>query len=423
MGLPLISGRFLRHKMPMNRIGKAFIGLTASLLATNAAQAMPDDVSELRQIIAQDFGGDVNAYIQEEYKDFRQMGCKGRVDLLQALLDDGLQLDELSHRTHMGPIRCALMKSEAAAFALVLTPDRLSAWEASMFDDANVMSPLQFAIYENEYGIVRAMLENGVHQHLNDDDYAVLTREEQLLLAANYAMDAGKENAIRAFRDTGWGDFLTASQDDQNIRYIRARAGKTGGGGGLLRTIAGGVAGAYLGGTTGAALGILGGGTSGKDDDVKIDPSKPLPLPTRRASLGVLLGMDDPAAKGLKVAQVADGGPAEAAGLSAGDVIMSIGGVPVASRGSLYVATEKVAEAEQFEVEYLRAGKMQLATFGLPQPKSESGPTRTTVAGTAQAPSEDTTLAELERLADLRDRGVLSQEEFEEMKARILAGS
>lgn len=402
----------------MPKIRTALTALSVSLLATTSAQAMPDDIAELRQIITDEYGGDVNAYVEDEQKDFRQMGCRGRTDLLQALLDDGLQLDDLSYKTHMGPIFCAFSKNESDAFALVLTPDRLTEWEASLFDEANVMSPLQYAIYENEYGIVRAMLENGVHQHLNDDDYAVLTREEHLLLAAKYAVDAGKEQAIRAFRDTGWGEYLTASQDDNNIRYVRARAGKTGGGG-LLRTVAGGLVGAYVGGTTGAALGILGGGTSG-DDEVEIDPSKPLPLATKRAQLGVMLGPVGPTEDGMKVMAFADDSPARAAGLEEGDVILAIGGVKVSRRGSLYVATEKVADLEQFEVEFQRAGERRVAVFGLTKPEPVLA--ESTSGATGAGSSENATLAELERLADLRDRGVLSEEEFAEMKARILGG-
>ena len=45
-------------------------------------------------------------------------------------------------------------------------------------------------------------------------------------------------------------------------------------------------------------------------------------------------------------------------------------------------------------------------------------------AGTpARAPDTASTLGELQKLGDLRDRGILSDEEFEAMKARILARS
>lgn len=40
----------------------------------------------------------------------------------------------------------------------------------------------------------------------------------------------------------------------------------------------------------------------------------------------------------------------------------------------------------------------------------------------ASAPAEDDPIAQLERLADLRDRGVLTEEEFAEQKRRVLGG-
>jgi hypothetical protein len=40
----------------------------------------------------------------------------------------------------------------------------------------------------------------------------------------------------------------------------------------------------------------------------------------------------------------------------------------------------------------------------------------------APAPAEDDTIAKLERLAALRESGVLTEEEFAEQKRRLLAG-
>lgn len=408
----------------MFRIKLSLLAASASLLFATGAQAMPDDVAEMRQIIATEFGGDVKAYVEEESKDFRKMGCEGRLDLLQALLDDGLVLNDLSYRTHMGATSCAMRKEEPAAFKLLLTPDRMTEWEMAYFDE-NVMSPLQYAIYENEYGLVRTMLENGVHQAFNDDDYAVLTREEQLLLVANWANDAGKEHALRAFRDAGFEHILAAAQNKANVQFIRTRLGKGGGGGGgLFRTIAGGVAGAYLGGSTGAALGILEAGTSGADEKVEIDPTKPLPIPTNRAELGIMFQHVDVPRRGLEIQGIAEGKAASFTDLVKGDIIVAIGGMPVATRGSLYVATERLVDAEQFEVEYLRDGEIGTTIFGLPQPQpeiAEASALPVESQSVSAASGEDSTLAELERLADLRDRGVLTEEEFTEMKARILA--
>lgn len=407
----------------MQTIKRFVVPALALAVLTSPAQAMPEDVAEMRQIIAGEFGGNANAYVEEEAKDFRRMACRQRNDLLKTLLEDGLELDRLTYKTHVDAAYCAYQKEAGPTLRLILTPDLMTQWEESTFGQKYTMSPFQGAIYANEYDLVKVFLENGVHQAFNDKELAVLTREEQLLLVVNWANDAGKEQAIRAFHDAGFSHIVAAAQNEANIRYVRARLGKEGGGGGLLRTIAGGVAGAYLGGTTGAALGILKGGTSGSDNEAEIDPTRPLPLATNRAELGMMLGPVTLPKPGLEVQEIAVDGPASFTDIAKGDIIVAIGGMPVARRGSLYVATEKVNDAEQFEVDYIRDGERRTAIFGLAQPEPalvELQAQPATSASSSNVSSEDTTLAELERLADLRDRGVLSDEEFAAMKARIL---
>ena len=402
---------------------RLIVPVLALAVLTSPAQAMPDDVAEMRQIIAGEFGGDVNAYVEEEAKDFRRMACRRRNDLIEALLEDGLELDRLTYRTHVRAVICATEKEAGPTLRLILTPDLMTRWEESAFGQKYSMSPFQYAIYANEYGLVKVFLENGVHQANNDEDFASLTREEQFLLIVDYANDAGKEHAIRAFRDAGFRHIVAAAQNEANIRYVRARAGKGGGGGTLLGTIAGGVAGAFLGGTTGAAIGMLEGGTSGSDNESEIDLTRPLPLATNRAFLGLRVDPVKLPEPGLEVQEIAEDGPASFTDIAKGDIIVAIGGIPVSRRGSLYVETEKVNDSEQFEVEYVRGSERRTALFGLAQPEPdlvEQEAQRTTPASSSIVSSKDTTLAKLERLADLRDRGVLSEEEFTALKARIL---
>lgn len=406
--------------------GRFLCALCAALLLATAARAMPDDTAQMRQIIATQFEGDVTAYVEQERDDFRRMACRKRNDLIQALLDDGLKLDSLSFETHGGAASCALQKKAAATLGLVLTPDLMTQWEDRVLGQKHVMSPLQYAIFRNDYDLVRVLLENGVHQAFNDEDLVSLTREEQFLLVANWAEGAGKRQALRAFDDMGFGPIMAAAKNKANVQFVRARVGKGGakGGGGLLRSVAGGLAGAYLGGSMGAAFGILQGGTSGTAENVELDPTKPLPLPTGRANLGAQLAPSGAGNTGVQVVSLEGNSPAKDAGLVEGDVIVRIGTMPVRTRGSFYVATRRVVQDKQFEIEYLRAGTAMTAVIrqASPEAKATERDPRPSVAGTAaNAAGEGRTLAELERLANLRDRGVLTEEEFKQMKARILA--
>ena len=103
-----------------------------------------------------------------------------------------------------------------------------------------------------------------------------------------------------------------------------------------------------------------------------------------------------------------------------------IGGLPVASRGSFYVATERLFGSDEFEVEYVRDGATESVVFGRDRLDKANAPTEVAGSdGSAEAGSGDmaSRLEELEKLGDLRDRGILSEEEFASMKARILEGT
>lgn len=314
---------------------------------------------------------------------------------------------------------------------MLVTPDLIARHEIEVGGREGYFNNFNYSIFENDYEKVRVFLDNGVHSISHDSDYAILTREEHLFLGARRAVELGKQHAQRAFRDTGFGYLLDAARNDANFDYVWARAGEGGGIGGLLGTIGGAALGARLGGLEGAAVGALLSGerTDGVDGDQAANGG-PLPLPTRRAELGARLDLTPRPQGGLRIDSIATDGPAQAAGLMAGDVITSIAGIRVNSRGSFYVATERAFDLQNFEVTFWRDGTEQALQFDpsasvLAEEKQEAPATADSDAETGRGSARDTEamLAELERLADLHDRGILSEEEFEAMKARILEGT
>jgi len=371
--------------------------------------------------------------VEDERGDFRRMGCRGRVDLLQALFDAGFDLRDVSFDTIRRAAYCAFENGEMGALELLLTPDVLSAYEASEFGEGNSATLLRIAIYWDSYARVRYLLENGVHALENDEEYAVLTREEQLLLAAEDALDREKEDAIRAFQDAGFGYLLDAARNEDNVRYVEQRARGNGEGPDLLGGLAGAALGASLGGGAGAALGLLAGTTSGSDsndgDGNGTGAGGPLPLATNRVELGLRANAVRSPRRGLGVKEILPEGPGDLAGLAVGDVILSIAGEPVAGRGSLYVATEKAFGMQEFEVEYFRDGEVSTTVFDRVRPEVADAETEPVPAEDAaqvtgpMASGSGDVLSELERLGDLRDRGIISEDEFEMLKAGILEGS
>jgi hypothetical protein len=383
----------------------------------------------MRQIITTEFGGDARAYVEENDGDFRVMGCRGRTDLLQTLLDDGLDFNSLSYSTHWWAFYCAWDKGDYAAMELLLTPDLVTAHELEQAEKKTLRYLMQ-SINWNDYDRVRIWLENGAHDWDNDSEYLTLTREEHLLLAAYEAVDDSKEDAIRAFHHAGFGFLIEAARNEQNVRYVKERASRGGGGGGLFRGLATMAAGRALGGTQGAILETMATSSLSSDgnEENQAVSGGPLPLPTGRAELGAQLDLTRQPQGGLQIAAVEVDGPAQAAGLMAGDVITRIAGIPVNSRGSFYVATENAVDLDTFEIVYRRDGTEQTLQFdpsarvAIAAADAQAIAREVSPSGQAAASDTEAKLAELERLGDLRDRGILSEEEFEEMKAKILEG-
>ncbi|HKQ71568.1 MAG TPA: Do family serine endopeptidase, partial [Polyangiaceae bacterium] len=93
-------------------------------------------------------------------------------------------------------------------------------------------------------------------------------------------------------------------------------------------------------------------------------------------ALGKALGMD--ASKGALVAEVEAGGPAERAGLKAGDVIVSVGGAPVPSSEDLPRMVARHAPGAKTQVEISRNGKRQTLAVTLDELKDEPLPVSAT---------------------------------------------
>lgn len=396
-----------------------------SLAVTGPVQAMPTDAASLKQVVQTRYAGNANAYAEDEAKDLKEMACKGRIDLLQALLDDGLKPADLSLRTNYPALKCALDKKNAEAFSLLLTPDGLADWENGCAGHYGCWMPLRSAIQTNDYASVRAVLESGAHYFWEHKDYLILSREEHLLLAASTAMKDAKEEAQRAFTDAGFGHILEAARSKNNVRYIENRvdAADGGGGGGLLGGIVGLAAGAAIGGASGKGM-MLSGGLNALDGGDDGQPSKappPLSLETGRARLGIGFERKRTPVHGIGVLLVQEGSPAEHAGLQKGDIVTHIAGEPVATRASVYVATHKAAGTKTYEVSYVRDGAARKTIFGLPAPAPmDPSPSPQTQDATASAPQAGSLLKTLEKLGDLRDRGILSEDEFQQLKARAL---
>lgn len=463
----------------MQRSRKAIVALSGALLLAAPAHAMPDSVEELAAIVRSEFGGNANAYVSQENGDFRRIGCRGRADLMQQLLDSGLDLDTVDPDNRTDMFVCAIYEKEAAFLQAFLTPK----WLAEV-DDKYVgrrpISPLMFAVNANDYDLTAALLANDPGYYFwRGGGNENITREGQLLLGAYRARRQKKPRALQAFVEALPADLIADSRDDAFIDRLEDAAkgrgaaessggGDGGGGGGLFRAVLGGVAGAAIGGTTGAALGFLGAGTSdsgeGEPDGARgtgaasADTSAQYSSPEQkrlatylynvpysadervaRASLGAQVSPASGPRRGLLVREVRTDGPAAKAGIRGGDVIVSIEGVRTEHKVALYDALEEAGRTDEFEVTFQRGAQTTsvvlpteivpasgaTASQIAPAPQSQAGPASTGAAsGTnATAKSTTSTIEELERLADLRDRGILSEEEFEAMKERILEGT
>lgn len=394
--------------------------------------AMPRDVASLRALVTEQYGGDATLYVNTKHKHFRKMGCEGRTDLLQALLDDGLNLYELTRWPRTSFMSCAFQKAQMGALKLIATPDVITAYEQDVANDKYSATLFDIAITRDRYNRARFFLERGVHVYQNRYNKTPLTREEHLLLAADSIVKKKRTEAIRAFQDAGFGHIIAAARNPANVTYVLERAGRKGAGaGGFLRGVAGMAAGVALGGAEGAVIGAMSAKNALDGDEGEqggsIARSGPLPLDTKRVKLGAVLIPTTMPQRGLKLGETTPGGASARAGLVAGDIIVAIAGEPVAMRGSFYVATQKAASMDRFEVTYFRSEE-EMTTLFTPaapaQAQAQDASAQPAPVASAAAPASTmaSKLKELEHLGALSERGVLSDAEFEAVKAKILEG-
>lgn len=151
------------------------------------------------------------------------------------------------------------------------------------------------------------------------------------------------------------------------------------------------------------------------------------PLGTRfpnHALLGVLTQPESDGRKtALKVVDVSSGGPAEQAGFQVGDVLKRVAGKKITDQDSLRGALEKAVDKPTYEVELMRGEEEVRVTVNRAFRPDVTAPVvmerRSTSDGsdTPQASIAD----ELEKLAKLKERGILTEEEFKAQKAKLLA--
>lgn len=145
----------------------------------------------------------------------------------------------------------------------------------------------------------------------------------------------------------------------------------------------------------------------------------------------VILGVDGAMSMrgkegGFDVTTVAEGFPAEKAGVQVGDRIVKIAGKKFKTDEDYLDATAKAAKTSTYEIEVLRNGKVAKLTMdrafrskitetATPKPLPETPIQAVTVA------QELSVADELAKLAKLKADGIITDEEFQAQKAKLLA--
>lgn len=128
------------------------------------------------------------------------------------------------------------------------------------------------------------------------------------------------------------------------------------------------------------------------------------------------------------VQKVSSDSEAQAAGILPGDVVKRLAGKAISSEANLLDGQAKAAKTPTYEVEVVRDGKAQRfklnrafrpAIAKLDFPANE--PADAGVTGQSGAPAQAVSVAdELAKFAKLRDQGIISAEEFEVQKKKLL---
>jgi serine protease Do len=114
--------------------------------------------------------------------------------------------------------------------------------------------------------------------------------------------------------------------------------------------------------------------------------------------LALALGLDEPT--GALVAMVHEGTPAEAAGLKAGDLVLSLNGADIADRNDLLHAVGEHRPDEEIELEVLRKGKNRTVQVTLGERPSRADISRGVLQG-GSTPEQNPGIDKPEGLANL----------------------
>lgn len=146
------------------------------------------------------------------------------------------------------------------------------------------------------------------------------------------------------------------------------------------------------------------------------------------AMMGVEYEYVERPANGMRLKSVIADGPFAEAGLQEGDIVLRIAGERIKGENDLSDGLHKAIKRETFQVEYLRNGER--AKIDVPRVfRPDAGPLPEATVAAAEPAAGTTTIiqnemsiaSELEALAGLLERGILTQEEFDEQKAKLLA--
>lgn len=131
--------------------------------------------------------------------------------------------------------------------------------------------------------------------------------------------------------------------------------------------------------------------------------------------------------EGMLLTGVREGGPFARAGLRNGDIVTRIARERIKNNNDVSDGLHKATRTDPFEVEFYR-GSEKMEAIVPREFRSAAGPLPERAA-IAESPASGTTVVqnefsiaeELARFAALRDQGILTAQEFEAQKARLLA--
>jgi membrane-associated protease RseP (regulator of RpoE activity) len=128
---------------------------------------------------------------------------------------------------------------------------------------------------------------------------------------------------------------------------------------------------------------------------------------------------------GLQILELNPGSPADRAGLAVGDIVISIAGTKLKDFDDYLDATAKAAAKPTYPVDYIRDGRKattKLSRAFRPAITQQALPvTEPTGSAPEQANQAVSVANELEKLAKLRDQGIITEEEFQQQKRKILS--